>query len=72
MVTGVQTCALPISLTYLDFDFTPIVKTALDKIVVKSKSRYVNASLIAYMLILFLATAYLVNETYNPFLYFRF
>lgn len=51
---------------------TPIVKTALDKIVVKSKSRYVNASLIAYMLILFLATAYLVNETYNPFLYFRF
>ena len=51
---------------------TPIVKTALDKIVVKSKSRYVNASLIAYMLILFLATAYLGNETYNPFLYFRF
>lgn len=27
---------------------------------------------IAYMLLIFLCTAYLVNETYNPFLYFRF
>lgn len=51
---------------------TPIVKNILDRIVIKSKSGYINASLIAYMVILFLATAYLVNETYNPFLYFRF
>jgi len=27
---------------------------------------------IAYMFLMFLCTAYLVNETYNPFLYFRF
>ncbi|MDC9460333.1 MBOAT family protein, partial [Clostridioides difficile] len=51
---------------------TPIVKNILDRIVVKSKLGYVNGSLITYMVILFLATAYLVNETYNPFLYFRF
>ena len=51
---------------------TPIVKIILDRIVVKSKLGYVNGSLITYMVILFLATAYLVNETYNPFLYFRF
>ncbi len=51
---------------------TPVVKNTLDKMVVKSKSGYINASLISYMLILFLVTAYLVNETYNPFLYFRF
>uniref|UniRef100_UPI00262FE80E MBOAT family O-acyltransferase n=1 Tax=Terrisporobacter sp. TaxID=1965305 RepID=UPI00262FE80E len=51
---------------------TPIVKMILDNIVIKSQTKYVNISLIVYMLILFLATAYLVNETYNPFLYFRF
>ncbi|WP_419726358.1 MBOAT family O-acyltransferase [Terrisporobacter petrolearius] len=51
---------------------TPIVKNILDRIVIKSKLGYVNGSLITYMVILFLATAYLVNETYNPFLYFRF
>lgn len=51
---------------------TPIVKIILDNIVIKSRTKYVNISLIVYMLILFLATAYLVNETYNPFLYFRF
>lgn len=51
---------------------TPVVKNTLDKMVLKSKSGYINMSLIVYMLILFLATAYLVNETYNPFLYFRF
>lgn len=51
---------------------TPFVKNTLNKMVLKSKSGYVNVPLIAYMLILFLATAYLVNETYNPFLYFRF
>ena len=51
---------------------TPIVKNTLDEMIIKSRRGYVNTSLIAYMLILFLATAYLVNETYNPFLYFRF
>lgn len=51
---------------------TPIVKMILDNIVIKSRTKYINISLIVYMLILFLATAYLVNETYNPFLYFRF
>ena len=51
---------------------TPIVKNTLDKMVTKSKTGYFNVPLIAYMLILLLATAYLVNETYNPFLYFRF
>lgn len=51
---------------------TPIVKMILDNIVIKSRTKYINISLIVYILILFLATAYLVNETYNPFLYFRF
>lgn len=51
---------------------TPIIKNTLDEMVIKSRTGYVNTSLIVYMLILFLATAYLVNETYNPFLYFRF
>ena len=51
---------------------TPIVKRILDNIVIKSRIKYVNWSLIIYMAVLFLATAYLVNETYNPFLYFRF
>ena len=51
---------------------TPIIKNKLDRMVIKSKTSYINPTLIVYMLILFLATAYLVNETYNPFLYFRF
>ena len=45
---------------------TPIVKRVLDKLAGINKLRFIN------MIILFLTTAYLVNETYNPFLYFRF
>ena len=51
---------------------TPILKNMLDKGVAKSRPLYMNISLVIHMLVLFLATAYLVNETYNPFLYFRF
>lgn len=51
---------------------TPIVKRVLDKLAGTNKLRFINPALITYMIILFLTTAYLVNETYNPFLYFRF
>ncbi|MEG0855786.1 MAG: MBOAT family protein [Terrisporobacter sp.] len=51
---------------------TPIVKITLDKLAGKTKFKVINPALITYVLILFLTTAYLVNETYNPFLYFRF
>ena len=51
---------------------TPIVKRVLDKLAGINKLRFINPALITYMIILFLTTAYLVNETYNPFLYFRF
>ncbi len=51
---------------------TPLIKNKLDRMIIKSRISYINPTLIAHMLILFLTTAYLVNETYNPFLYFRF
>ena len=38
----------------------------------KYRDKVLNPSLVIYGLVLFLVTAYLVNETYNPFLYFRF
>lgn len=51
---------------------TPFSQKILDNIDKKLKIPYTYTSLFVYMFILFLTTAYLVNETYNPFLYFRF
>ncbi len=51
---------------------TPVIKKLLDNIARKSRDKLLNPSLVIYGLVLFLVTAYLVNETYNPFLYFRF
>ncbi len=52
--------------------FTPKLKTAFNRIKLKLKKSGTIAIPIAYMILIFLCTAYLVNETYNPFLYFRF
>ena len=51
---------------------TPAVKQILKNIAQKYRDKVLNPSLVIYGLVLFLVTAYLVNETYNPFLYFRF
>jgi len=50
---------------------TPLVKKVYDKINVAFKYTGV-VEIIVYVLILLTSTAYLVNSTYNPFLYFRF
>ena len=36
------------------------------------KQDHFKAAMVCYVLIFLLSTAYLVNATYNPFLYFRF
>lgn len=51
---------------------TPIIKNFFEKIQTKSKKLVYNALPLVYLLLMFLSTAYLVNESYNPFLYFRF
>ena len=51
---------------------TPIIKRTLESLAQKYRDKLINPSLVIYGLVLFLVTAYLVNETYNPFLYFRF
>ena len=56
---------------------TPILKNTheviLSKLKGKAKGFYENVLLPSiYFIILFLSTAYLVDESYNPFLYFRF
>lgn len=51
---------------------TPVIKEALNNMAQKYRDKLFNPSLVIYGLVLFLVTAYLVNETYNPFLYFRF
>ena len=51
---------------------TPFPKKGFNKLKRKLKE-YGNILIpITYMVLMFLCTAYLVNETYNPFLYFRF
>ena len=51
---------------------TPVIKQILENIAREYRDKLLNPSLVIYGLVLFLVTAYLVNETYNPFLYFRF
>ena len=51
---------------------TPIINRTVERLAQKYRDKVLNPSLVIYGLVLFLVTAYLVNETYNPFLYFRF
>lgn len=51
---------------------TPIVSTLFSKIINIGEKKGVVFAVIVNILIIVLSTAYLVNETYNPFLYFRF
>lgn len=50
----------------------PWVKTLQQKLLKRSATFYNIAVTLTCLLILILATAYLVDTTYNPFLYFRF
>jgi len=51
---------------------TPLIKNIVSKIEMKQKAGFSIAMPVIYMVIMFVCTAYLVNESYNPFLYFRF
>lgn len=51
---------------------TPIVNKVFKKIIQNGKMEGVTLAVIVQFVLLFLSIAYLVNETYNPFLYFRF
>lgn len=51
---------------------TQIPKKIFSRIKLKLNNSKAVIIPIAYMFLIFLCTAYLVNETYNPFLYFRF
>lgn len=51
---------------------TPLIKNMVSKIEMKQKTGFSIAMPVIYMFIMFVCTAYLVNESYNPFLYFRF
>ena len=51
---------------------TPIVSTLFSKIINIGEKKGIVFAVIVNILIIVLSTAYLVNERYNPFLYFRF
>ncbi|HBP13301.1 MAG TPA: transcriptional regulator, partial [Firmicutes bacterium] len=56
------------------FGATPLIKTLIDKL---RKNKYVNNIInilepILIVMILFIVTSYLIDNSYNPFLYFRF
>ncbi|MGI5876543.1 MAG: MBOAT family O-acyltransferase [Dethiobacteria bacterium] len=51
---------------------TPYLKNIKQKLLQKSTILYCTAAMFSCLLLLFLSTAYLVDSTYNPFLYFRF
>ena len=56
------------------FGATPLIKTLIDKL---RKNKYVNNIInilepILIVVILFVVTSYLIDNSYNPFLYFRF
>ncbi|WP_125154323.1 MBOAT family O-acyltransferase [Clostridium rectalis] len=51
---------------------TPIMANILNFLKKKFKLKAAIVIPIAYILIIFLSTSYLVNESYNPFLYFKF
>lgn len=51
---------------------TPFIKKTVYTLKEKLGKAYYPLSTAVYFIILFLSTAYLVDSTYNPFLYFRF
>lgn len=51
---------------------TPILKKAISRIRERMKIAGSMIVPVMYFILIFLSTAYLVNESYNPFLYFRF
>jgi len=51
---------------------TPVIHTLYDKLIHSEKKGVVPTALGLNGIIMFLSIAYLVTETYNPFLYFRF
>lgn len=66
-------CYLPL-LIIAFLGATPLIKTLIDKL---RKNRYVNNIInilepIFIVMILFVVTSYLIDNSYNPFLYFRF
>ena len=51
---------------------TPIISIIFNKIIDIGEKKGIVFAVIVNIMIIILSTAYLVNETYNPFLYFRF
>lgn len=51
---------------------TPFGKNANQRLLARSTALYYTAATLSCLLVLILSTAYLVDLTYNPFLYFRF
>lgn len=54
------------------FASTPFINKIKQKLFESSAALYYAAATLSCLLVLFLSTAYLVDTTYNPFLYFRF
>ena len=50
---------------------TPVLHRALDRVISMSR-RPQTTAIICYTVMFVLCVSFLVNETYNPFLYFRF
>ena len=51
---------------------TPVISKIFNYIINKGKNKGIVVAVTINILIIMLSIAYLVNETYNPFLYFRF
>jgi len=51
---------------------TPLFRNILKELRTKFELRGVTVVIVCNIIILFISTAYLVSESYNPFLYFRF
>lgn len=56
----------------LAFPVYPWVKQKISRMGNARRTAFRTAALAGYVLLFLLTTAYLVNDTYNPFLYFRF
>ncbi len=54
------------------FASTPFINKIKQKLFESSAALYYAAATLSCLLVLFLSTVYLVDTTYNPFLYFRF
>ena len=54
------------------FASTPFINKIMQKLFESSAALYYAAATLSCLLVLFLSTVYLVDTTYNPFLYFRF